>query len=197
MPLSITATERLTAEYACLPIVFDVRSVLDVARGPEPDTFTLTERRIEPSYRKDYDASAGEEPGVWSQQFDTSNWVFFIARLDDEPVGAAAVAHATPALHMLEGRDDLAVLWDIRVLPSARRSGVGSALLKEAQMWARAKGCTTMKVETQNINTAACRFYARHGFVLRSANSDVYPDSPAEVQLLWYKDLQTTRSADA
>jgi GNAT superfamily N-acetyltransferase len=80
-------------------------------------------------------------------------------------------------------------LWDIRVAPDIRRNGVGSALLRAAESWAAAKGATSMKVETQNINVPACRFYSRNGYVLRAANPCAYPEFPDEVQLLWYKEL--------
>jgi hypothetical protein len=46
-----------------------------------------------------------------------------------------------------------------------------------------------LKVETQNTNAPACRFYARHGFELRVVNRAAYPTLPDEIQLFWYKDL--------
>jgi streptothricin acetyltransferase len=46
-----------------------------------------------------------------------------------------------------------------------------------------------LKVETQNINAAACHFYARQGCTLGGINRFAYPLLPLEVQLLWYKDL--------
>jgi hypothetical protein len=46
-----------------------------------------------------------------------------------------------------------------------------------------------MKVETQDINVPACRFYAKHGFALRAADCFAYPTLPDETMLLWYKDL--------
>ena len=52
---------------------------------------------------------------------------------------------------MLGGRDDLAVLWDIRVSPPERGTGVGSALFRAAEDWAGTRGCTWLKIETQNI----------------------------------------------
>ena len=91
---------------------------------------------------------------------------------------------------MLEGGTDLAVLWDIRVAPSSRRCGVGTALFRAAAAWAADKGCRELKVETQNINVGACRFYARQGCVLRTARKDVYPALADEIQLMWYKDLE-------
>jgi ribosomal protein S18 acetylase RimI-like enzyme len=118
-----------------------------------------------------------------------SNWVLFAARAEGRRVGGAAVAFRTPGLTLLEGREDLAILWDIRVLPEARGQGVGSALFREAEEWARAKGCRHLEVETQNINVGACRFYARHECVLRAVNPRAYPEFPDEDQMLWYKDL--------
>ena len=89
-----------------------------------------------------------------------------------------------PELEVLEGRSDLAVLWDIRVAPEVRRQGVGSSLFGAAEGWARARGCLELKVETQTINVPACHFYPRHGCVLKAVRPDAYPTLPHEVQLL-------------
>ena len=106
--------------------------------------------------------------------------------------GGAVVAHDTPGIHMLEGRKNLAVLWDIRVSPSVRRSGVGTRLLEQAIEYARACGCSVLKVESQNTNPAACRFYAKSGLQLGGLRSGGYAEYPDEVQLLWYLDLRST-----
>ena len=90
---------------------------------------------------------------------------------------------------MLEGRTDLAVLWDIRVQPEFRRHGIGSALFQASEQWALKKNCSQLKVETQNINVPACRFYAREGCILGAIHRFAYKDFPNEVQLLWYKQL--------
>jgi GNAT superfamily N-acetyltransferase len=82
-------------------------------------------------------------------------------------------------------------LGDIRVSPEARGKGVGARLFAAVEFWARARGCTRLKVETQNINVPACRFYARQGCVLGAIHRFAYPDLPGEVMLLWYKDLRT------
>ena len=175
-------------EYARIPIVFEVNAVLDVGDRLESGGFILTERRVQTPYLKDYDAIA-ETPTEWARRFDTSKWGIMIARIDDYCVGGVTVAYNTPGLDMLEGRSDLAVIWDIRVAPASRQHGVGTSLMKVAEAWAVARGCRHLKVETQNINLAACRFYARQGFVLRAAHNGVYRECPDEVQLLWYKDL--------
>jgi ribosomal protein S18 acetylase RimI-like enzyme len=58
----------------------------------------------------------------------------------------------------------------------------------------REAGLVELKVETQNNNVPACRFYARHGFQLRQAVWGAYPQLPSEVQLLWYKRLDEARA---
>jgi GNAT superfamily N-acetyltransferase len=174
-------------EFARIPISFEVRSVLDVA--DDVSGFVLTERTLDVRWVKDYDAISGEGPTRWAHRFDLSRWGFLSARLDGSLVGAAVAAFDTPGVDMLEGRRDLAVLWDLRVTPEARGQGVGSTLFRAAEEWARARGCTQLKIETQNINVPACRFYAAQGCVLGAANRSAYPDLPDEIQLLWYKDL--------
>ncbi len=46
-----------------------------------------------------------------------------------------------------------------------------------------------MKIETQNINVNACRFYAGKGAVLECINQHAYAKYPDEAMLFWYKDL--------
>jgi GNAT superfamily N-acetyltransferase len=174
------------AEYARVPIAFEVRAVLDVA-ADGGGGFVLSERAIHPPYVKDYDAL--ERPESWAERFDLARWGWFAARRDGRRVGGAAVAFDAPDVHLLEGRRDLAVLWDIRVAPDARGHGIGAALFRAAQAWAAARGCRRLKVETQNVNVPACRFYARMGCRLGAVHPAAYPGLPDETQLLWYRDL--------
>jgi ribosomal protein S18 acetylase RimI-like enzyme len=182
--------EPLTAleQYGDISIAFEVCAVLEVA-GPGGGLggFVLTERGLDAPYVKDYDAIEGEEPARWAERFDVSNWGLLAARAGGRRVGGAVVAFDTPGLEMLEGRRDLAVLWDIRVSPEARGRGVGPALFRAAEAWAGARGCRHLKVETQNVNVPACRFYERQGCVLAEVKRDAYPGLPGEIQLLWHK----------
>ncbi|HEX8671175.1 MAG TPA: GNAT family N-acetyltransferase, partial [Longimicrobium sp.] len=129
-------------------------------------------------------------PARWAKRFDVWNWGVLAARIGGRRVGGAVIAFNTPGVDMLEGRRDLAVLWDIRVAPDVRAQGVGTALFRAAETWARARRCAELKVETQNIDVPACRFYAKQGCVLAEANRGVYPSLPHEVQLIWRKPLR-------
>lgn len=177
-------------EYALVPIAFEVCRVFDVTPcGDGVGGFALSERALDVPYMKDYDAVEEESPVHWPDRFEMSNWGLFAAWAEGYRVGGAAVAFNTPGVDMLEGRKDLVVLWDIRVSPKVRGLGIGHALFKAAEAWAITKGCHQLKIETQNINVRACKFYARHGCQLMVANQCAYPDYPEEIQMLWYKNL--------
>jgi GNAT superfamily N-acetyltransferase len=180
-------------KYARIPIAFTVKSVLRVeARDSGLAGLALEEEAVEPSYVKDYDAYEDGGPLGWPKRFDVRNWGFFLALEGSHPVGGAAVAFDTPGVHMLAGRRDLAVLWDIRVDPDLRRSGIGTRLFDFAADWARVRGCRQLKIETQNVNVPACRFYSKQGCDLGEIDRYAYahhPDVAREAMLIWYLNL--------
>jgi len=183
---SITTLE----EYSSIPIAFVVQSVFDVRAADDgPCGFLLAERNLDAPYVKDYDAIDEDRPSQWAKRFDTTNWGLLVARVEGRRIGGAVVAFSTPGLDMLEGREDLAVLWDIRVSPDARGRRIGSALFRASETWAISKGCSQLKVETQNNNVAACRLYERQGCLLKAVNRMAYAEFPDELEFLWYKDL--------
>jgi GNAT superfamily N-acetyltransferase len=155
----------------------------------------LVEEGVEP-YTKNYDRD--ETPMDWPKRFDVTNWGFFLARAGERIAGAAAVAFDTTGVFMLEARRDLAVLWDIRVRPEFR--GAGILLFRHAAEWSRQRGCKQMKVETQNVNVPACRFYRRMGCELGEIRRFGYaavPQVAHEVMLNWYLDLGAPASQQA
>jgi GNAT superfamily N-acetyltransferase len=181
-------TMAALAEYARVPIAFEVNRIL-VVSVDERSGFVLTERKIETPYIKDYDAIHGAGLEELIERFDTSNWGLISAYSAKTRVGGTVIAFNTAGVDMLDGRTDLALLWDVRVQPEFRGQRIGSALFRAAEDWAAARGCCQLKVETQNINLAACRFYARQGCVLGAVNTFAYKELPNETQLLWYKQL--------
>jgi GNAT superfamily N-acetyltransferase len=180
---------RIT-DYETVPIAFEVRTILEVST-PEHGLggIQLTPQPV-PPYIKDYDALG--PPHTWIEEFDTANWGFFLAIEAGIVVGAAAVAWNTNGVNMLEGRRDMSVLWDIRVMPEKRGQGVGKRLLEYSADWSRQHGCIMLKIETQNVNLNACRFYASQGCVLGDIRRYAYQTDPRvadEVQLNWYLHL--------
>jgi GNAT superfamily N-acetyltransferase len=177
-------------QYATVPIGFLVREVLDI-ETPESGLggFQLVTRKLAVPYVKNYDADPRNNPSEWPARFDLSRWGILIARVGGTPVGGAVVAWRTAGVDALEGRDDLAVLWDIRVTTASRGQGIGTLLFQAAELWAAEHGAQWLKAETQNVNLPACRFYASQGCVLGALNRFAYPSLQEEAQLLWYKRL--------
>jgi len=62
----------------------------------------------------------------------------------------------------------VALLEDMVVAESARSTGIGSQLINRAIEVACAAGCKRVTVLSDRDNTAAHRFYQRHGFGLSS-----------------------------
>ena len=178
-----------------IPIAFMVESrfrIVPVERGL--GGLRLVEEPVTP-YVKDYDAADGG-PSGWPHRWDISNWGILVAYEGNRLVGGAAVAWKTKELLMLGGPAGSAVLWDLRSRSELPRHRCRWAFFANALDWARGRDCRRLKVETQNTNLPACRFYARQGCELISINEDAYPDLVDEVQLIWAKELSTRYVAD-
>jgi len=176
--------------HAEVPIAVHVERVFDVTLVEEGlGGVVMSERAVEVPWLKDYDAIKGEGPTRWARHFDVANWGLISAHEAGRSVGGAVVAFNTAGVSMLDGRSDLAVLWDIRVRPEVRSSGTGSLLFQAVEAWGRDRRCRTLKIETQNTNVPACRFYRRMGCTLGAIDRFAYADLPDEVQLMWFKEL--------
>jgi len=180
-------------QYKQISIAFEVKSIfrLDLIDGGLGG-IRLHEEKVVPPYIKDYDAYEDGGPERWLRRFDISNWGIFFALDGTRSLGRAVVAFNTPGVHMLAGRADLAVLWDLRVDPDFRRCGIGTELFNYAANWSRKRGCKQLKIEAQNVNVPACRFYAKQGCRLGEINRYGYigqPEIAHEVMLIWYLDL--------
>ena len=178
------------ADYSRVTSNFKVRCIYHVQLIDNGlGGIVLQEREVEAPYVKDYDAVKGEGPTRWAKRWDISNWGVLSAFIDDVRVGGCVIAWDTPGVDKLEGRKDVAALWDIRVAPEHRRQGIGSRLFEAAVAWSRARRCRVFKVETQNINVPACRLYVKHGCVLGVINRFGYDELPDETELVWYREL--------
>ena len=173
--------------HADIPIRFLVDRVL----SPRADGSGFELEILEPGDRwvKDYDGEDGASPARWSERFDTALWRVVSAWRGTERIGGVVLIADVPGIDMLEGRSDLALIWDLRVAPAYRRCGVGARLISAAGEWARRHGCRELKVETQNINVPAVRFYESRGFRIRSVVRNAYPGLPDELQLMLYRDV--------
>lgn len=141
-----------------------------------------------PERWKDYDDCEEDRPTSLPTRWDTRHWGVLTVELGGEIVGGAIVARKCLGLDLLEGREDLAHIMDIRVATNQRGKGVGRQLLNAVVDWSKARGCTVLHVETQDINVQACRFYKAMGFALHSADENAYAGLD-EARLIWARSL--------
>jgi len=124
-------------QYDQIPMLVHVSSfyrIEKINRGLEG--VHLVETPVEP-YIKDFCTGDDESVARWEKRWDISNWAFFMAFDGERPIGAAAVVTRTKEIDMLSGRDDLAVLWDIRVDDAYKHQGIGQTLFDMAVKWSR------------------------------------------------------------
>jgi len=100
--------------------------------------------------------------------FMTRRGSFTLVAMDDEnqQIHAFIVGYAGAVGHIIT----------IDVVASARRSGLGSQLLRAAEDRLRAAGKRTMTLETAVDNRAALSFYKRHGFEIVGTIPGYYAD---------------------
>lgn len=80
----------------------------------------------------------------------------WVAESADETVGfLIACREAQDAVHIVT----------IDVVDSARRQGVGRALMDDAEIWAKAQEAKVIYLETAEDNLVAHRFYEARGYV--------------------------------
>ena len=189
-----TVDKTYFPQYDKIPMRVDVKSYYKIEKiNRGLGGFILAETPVEPhmQYIKDFCAGDDETVARW-ERFDLSKWAFFMAFDGERPVGAATVASRDKEVNMLSGRDDLAVLWDIRVDGDYKRRGVGQALFDMAVKWSREQGLVQMKIECQNNNVPAVKFYHKQGAELCIIDEYAYYSEPEyrhETQFVWFLDL--------
>lgn len=189
-----TLSEQDLDDYAAVPIAFEVRSIFEVIGETLADV-RLVERNVESPWTKDYDLTPDQAPRAWPQRWPLQNWTVLGAYRNQQLCGGCLVAFYAEGIELFEGRRDAAFLWDLRIHPEHRRSGLGTCLFRAAVEAASGNGCSELRIETQNINVPACRFYDKQDCRLCRFDRDVYRDFSEEVQLIWRKELQSqTRS---
>ncbi|KOP67369.1 hypothetical protein AMS62_20575 [Bacillus sp. FJAT-18019] len=77
---------------------------------------------------------------------------------------------------------------EIYVAKGIRNKGIGTALLNQAEEWARQNQLIGLMLETQDVNLLACRFYAKHSFVIGAVDTMLYSKFPSahEKAVFWY-----------
>lgn len=127
----------------------------------------LREEKIDTTLRKEYDTGDMEE---WFQTYEESpgieNLRFIAATLETCPVGLLAWC--------LREWNNTVWLVDVRVDPSARRRGVGGAMVDYLKTVVRGLDIRGIMVETQCNNLPAVKFYRHRGFEMAGLHDHLY-----------------------
>lgn len=174
--------------HGTIPCAFRVAQIVDLA-ALDRLSDALPALDYPAPFTKDYDAIPGNRPVDWSERLNAVDWTLFAAWREGERIGGALVAVDAPGVRLLDGDPQVAMLWDLRVHPASRGSGVGAALFQAAETWGATRGCRSLKAETQHINLAACRLYQREGCRLEQVQRGAYLHFPTEVLLVWSKTI--------
>lgn len=125
--------------------------LVEAAAWDDPDVQRLTAAQ-QVELRARYDG--GGEPGIPPSAADVG--VVLVARSDDgTSLGCGALRHFG---------DDVAEIKRMYVVPEARGRGVSKALLSELEAAARARGWTTLRLETGPRQPEAVGLYEQAGY---------------------------------
>lgn len=173
-------------EYDNIPFYYNTNQKYELKKVNNGLGGILLELVTVPEYHKDF----GKRTQRWKKLFDLTNWKIYVAyNENNEMIAGCTVATKTSNCIMLDGRDDLAVLWDIRVSDKYKHMGIGQKLFNMAKEYVKEKGFMQLKVECQNTNPAAVNFYHKQGMKLCAINEYAYQECLNEAQLIWYLDL--------
>ena len=100
----------------------------------------------------------------------SSQHLVLLARDGDEVVGHLVGRLSGPgSVHAIRVAD----LESIHVYPAHRGRGVGEQLIRAFLVWAAERGAQRATVTAYAANDGVRRFYARHGFAVRSVTLDL------------------------
>src|SRR5687767_1931854 len=88
----------------------------------------------------------------------------FIAEADQTVVGFVGVIARVAPSDPDEEATPYTYISDLVVLPAYRRRGVGSALLRHAEAYARERGMTVLRINVLAKNQVAAQLYRTFGF---------------------------------
>ena len=147
-------------------------STAHLARAPAP------ELRIRRAERGDLDALVALERGVFAtDRLSRLSLRRFLDSSSAEVLVADDGGHlAGTAIVLFRPRSAIARLYSIAVAPHLNGRGLGRRLLEAAEAEARARHCTSMRLEVHVTNTAAIARYRKSGYREFGRHRDYYED---------------------
>ncbi len=161
--------------YASIPMHISGNRIYRLTR-PDAMTLQLCEEEREPFAFDVLD----EHPASWNAFISFRNFNMVGIYEGEQAVAAMSLVHDNPSVRMLDGRKDVLLLWDLRVLPDHQGKGYGKALVSYARKKAGTLGMKHLRIETQNTNPDAVDFYKAMGFELAHIREHAYSDDAVD-----------------
>jgi predicted N-acetyltransferase YhbS len=98
---------------------------------------------------------AGDRTDAETVRQNMEDGTFLVLREDGEMIACV----------WLKITGDRAYLGTLSVDPSHQKSGLGSRMMREAETYARAKGCKMLDIRIVNLRTELAPIYRKFGFV--------------------------------
>jgi GNAT superfamily N-acetyltransferase len=185
--------KEMLPQYSEIPIAFRVETRLKISpikKGQEG--FKFIKEYVAPftKWKKEKSTS---RPTTWPNKFNVENWGIFLAYDNDIPVGGIAIGLDAPGgLTSPFESKNMAVVWDIRVHPHYRKTGIATLLFNNGKKWAKEKGYHHLKLETSSANYPIFNFCIKQGCELVGFHLYGYkmtPNESDESMLIWYYNL--------
>jgi ribosomal protein S18 acetylase RimI-like enzyme len=161
------ATEADFPALTRLDLTYPTDRYLSLERtgeGPE-HTFSLRWRNRVPAPMAVYDTLTVERLCGALEKTD----LFLVGEVEGEVLGYLMI--------VVPSWTDAAEITDFAVDIAERRTGIGSALIQEAAIWARGRNYRSLWVEPRTDNHAAISFYISTGFRVSGFNDRMYSNS--------------------
>ena len=128
-----------------------------------------------------------ENPYIKQYPSDSCDYAVYIDNPDKVVFFAYSNAECIGQIVLKRDWNLYAFIEDICVAKSARRQGVGTALIQKAIEWAEESELKGLALETQDNNLLACRLYTKCGFVIGAVNTMLYKNfDNEEFAVFWY-----------
>jgi ribosomal protein S18 acetylase RimI-like enzyme len=138
----------------------DLPQIAQVARITWEATY---DRTIAPENRREF-LTRAYKPENLAEGIDAPGHWFYVAEVEDEVVG---FGHFLQRYHPTQARAELVRLY---VLPPFQHIGIGTDILKTGFAALAKAGFEQCFVSVQSSNTAARKFYERHGFTFQRSH---------------------------
>lgn len=145
----------------------------------QPTSLNARALRIRRGVDSDAAALIALENNVFTRdRLSARQWHHHLAnpRADILVASDANAALIGAAVVLFHAGSDIARLYSLAVVPSARGLGAADALMDFAERGAVQRGSRRMRLEVRRDNVAAHRLYVRHGFVVIGERAGYYED---------------------